>query len=593
MQGRPTVLMPVENGEVLRSFSDRNGALTTGGPRRFAHACFGATWAHTDWVLPTNLEQFAMRVGTRLGHPDTEYWIREHTLAPFYSRTLSERRVKQLQVRLSRPSPGRRAPLVAFSMEEWFAPSARLCPECDELHQVEQGFSWIHRCWLLPFVTRCDKHGELLQEYPLWTPRKRGPRRESAVMPGREREGLKLAQRSREMLECEMPVLNELAALLTSRGFKRPSGQVRRVPLVELLSSHAGGRSEHPELAWLLGRRSGLTQLISPIWMSGKVTLHPTVAMFVLDVLREQPEVQRQLQLDLHERYTEQQRKIDGLSEALASSATVTQAAKKAGVSVTTAVVTALAAGRIVRLRPKVLNEPKRAEVEGLLAAGVAPLQVAASTKLSLSTVYRVLRASKVVQAERTQHLRQTAIQQRKDSWTALMSREHDLGTTELRRLEPGVYTYLYRHARSWLDEVCPAKRRPTAPEAARSRLPSGADDVLAATIRSATHASGDAKVTSTSLLDQGAARASSLKMVKAPSARAALLETQESDKDFVLRRLEAAVEKVLADGYAATPWRVLRASGLRSTTVSNAEVRVAEVIRFRRAQLMQKVANA
>jgi len=170
MQGLPTVLVPVETGEAVRSYADRTMALTTGGPRRLADMCFGANWAQTDWVLPTNLEQFAVRVGAPLGHPDTEYWVREHTLAPFYSSTLSVRRAEQLQARLVKPSPGRRAPLVAFSMEEWFAPCARLCPECDARHQSEQGFSWIDRRWLLPFVTRCDKHGELLQEYPLWCP---------------------------------------------------------------------------------------------------------------------------------------------------------------------------------------------------------------------------------------------------------------------------------------------------------------------------------------------------------------------------------------------------------------------------------------
>lgn len=592
MLGWPTVLTPVEPGEAVRSYVDRTVAVSTCSPRRFAKECFGATWAHTDWILPTNLEMFATRVGARLGHPDTEYWALEHTLAPFYSRTLPPRRAEQLHLRLARPSPGRRTPLVAFSMEEWFAPSARLCPECDLLQQAAQGFSWIHRCWLLPFVTRCAKHGELLQEYPLWTPWERGPKRERAVLPGKEREGLKLAQRSSEMLECEHSVREELAGLLTSRGFKLPSGKVRRLALVELLESHVIGRIEHPELAWLLGTRSKLTRLVSPLWIPSKVTLHPTVAMFVLDALREQPEVQRQLQFDLREHQAEQLRNCDVLGDALTSTATTTQAAKMVGVSVTTAVVRALAAGRSVRLRPKVLKESKRAEIEGLLAAGKAPLQVAAATNLSLASVYRVLRACPVVQAKRTQLLRQSAIQQRKDKWTALMSREQDLGITGLRRLEPGIYTYLYRHAREWLEEVCPPKRRPAARKAVLSRVPSGADEVLAAYIRKAGLMSGDAKATMTRLLLQSAARCSTMKIDGAPLARAALLDTQESNEHFVLRRLGAAVEHVLAAGYSATAWRVLRKSGLRETTVNNARIQVPEVILACSAERMKRASN-
>lgn len=593
-QGQPSVLVPAETGEALRSHADRIQAFTTRGRLDLAQACFGASWAQTDWVLPTNLEQFATRIGSRLGQPDAQYWVEEHTLEPFYARTLTQRRTDLLQARLARPGRGRRAPLVAFSMEEWFVPTARLCPECDDRHQSELGFSWVHRCWLLPFVTRCTEHGELLHEHPQWTPRGRGPRREREVIPWRQELGLDLARRSRNMLECEQSVLNELAGLLTSRGFKHPGGTVRRAPLVEVVGRYASGRSEHPELAWLLGTRAKLTRLLSPLWSRGKVTLHPTVALYVLDALREQPEVQPQLELELNlrERQAEQVRKWQALGEALAAAPTATQAAKSTGVSVTTAVVSALSAGLEVQLRPKVLTKAKRAQVEALLAAGKRPGQVAAATGLSPSTIYRVMRANSTVREQNAQVLRQASISHRKEVWMTLMARKPELGVAELRRLEPGVYTYLYRHARDWLQEASPAKRKPVTPAAVAGRLPSGADAVLAATIRAAGQASAHSRVTPTQLLAKGALRASSLKKVKAPGATAALTGAAESDRSYVVRRLEAAVTKVLQDGLAVTPWRVLRASGLRSTTVFNAKVRVADVIHSCRAQRMRKVAN-
>lgn len=590
--GPPAVLMPVETGEALRSLTGRIQAFTTRGRLDLAQACFGSSWAETDWVLPTNIEQFAAHVGIRLGRPEADYWVEEHTLAPFYSRTLTDRRSLQLKARLARPTPGRRAPLVAFSMEEWFATTARLCPACDERNQAQLGFSWVHRSWMLPFVTRCCEHGVLLQDFPNWSPRHRGPRRQREVLPGREQSGLSLARRSQEMLECEQPVLGELGGLLASRGFKHPSGTVRRTLLVELVSRYAHGRSEHPELAWLLGSRAKLTQLLAPLWSRGKVTLHPTVAMYVLDALREQPEVLPQLGLDLRERQAEQLRKRQALGAALARTSNATQAAKVAGVSVTTAVTTALAAGVQVRLRPKVLKKAKRAQVEALLAAGRLPSQVAAKTKLSLSTIYRVAKANKAVSEQNAQKLRQAGIEQRKAVWVALMAREPALGISELRRLEPGVYAYLYRNARDWLHNVSPDKRRPVASRTPRGRLPMGADQVLAQTIRQAANADSEARATATRLLTQGSLRASSLKKVKAPLARAALREAAEANRPFVLRRLEAAVAKVLADGYAATPGRVSRASGLRSSTVIEAKVCVADVIRACRAQRMRKVVN-
>lgn len=586
------VLLPVEVNEALRSITARIAAMTTTSRRDLAQSCLGARWAEIDWVLPTNLRSFTEQVGARIGLPSVDYWLRAHTLAPFYSSTLTDSKSSAMAARLNHPVPGRRHPLVAFSVEEWLAPTARLCLACDERAQGDVGFSWVKRSWLLPFVTRCPEHGEILHAYPGWSPRSRGPDRKRTVLQGREKAGLELSSLSQNFLESGQSVLPELARLLASKGYRHKSGKVRRRTLVEMVSRYVDGRIEHPELSWLLTSPSKLGRLLAPIWSPDKVALHPSVAIYLLNALRDQPEVCPQLHLDLEEKQLHRQQKYEAFVAALGASTSVTQAAKAVGLSVTTAVTAAISLGATVRLRPKVLTAARRIEVESLLAAGYAPAQAAAQTKLSLSTVYRVAKTSPAVSDERLQKRRQQALDERKTVWSTLMVQNPGATTSELRRIAPSVYAYLYRNARTWLQEMCPSRQKVPAIGASAGRLPAAADELLAAAIRRAAEVRGKDKATATRLLAEASKRSSSLANVQAPLAKAALGEVAESSSDFVTRRLAVAADQVLAEGHAAAPWRVIRKSGLRASTVTKSQVSAADVAGSRCAFKSHEEAN-
>jgi hypothetical protein len=261
----PPLLPPVLQGEALRSFYARLEGMNRTNRLDLAKMCFGRTWAAADWVLPTNIGDFSRSVGVHLGEPDADYWIENHSLAPFYSATLKPKRQEKFHERLVHGSLGRRMPLVAFSMEEWFSPVARLCPACDEETQRSLGFSYVQRHWLLPYVTRCELHDEPLCDYTDWTPLECGAPRKREFVPGRQGGGLWLAHRSREVLANGQAMLDKLESLLVTRGYMLHSGRVRRQALVELIWQRAKSRIEHPELAWLFATQTNVARLLSPL----------------------------------------------------------------------------------------------------------------------------------------------------------------------------------------------------------------------------------------------------------------------------------------------------------------------------------------
>ncbi|MFZ5643056.1 MAG: TnsD family Tn7-like transposition protein [Bacillota bacterium] len=50
-----------------------------------------------------------------------------------------------------------------------------------------------------------------------------------------------------------------------------------------------------------------------------------------------------------------------------------------------------------------------------------------------------------------------------RNSWLRLLDKDPSLGKTEMRKKEPGVYAWLYRHDRQWLDDNSPASKKKVA----------------------------------------------------------------------------------------------------------------------------------
>jgi hypothetical protein len=570
-----TTVLPIHPGEDLRSFANRqtlvNSLLSTVVAREGS-----GKWATPAWGLPTGLRQFASRYGIQLQLPTAQDWMREHTLAPYYLTTVPAQRRAAFVERLLECRPGPRRPLLAIAAVEWFAPTAVLCPVCDDEHLARYGYSIVLRQWLVPFATRCAVHGELLQRFPNWTPAARGLGSAVDVLPLRRLQGLATTYVGQEMLRSGQNLLEELGCLLQSRGYVSVRGRIRRKELCTALIEYAKGRLEHLEFDTLFASHTSVARLISPLW-NPKCCMHPAVAHMLLQALREAKEV-GQAQLWSPARLN----KRDDLLKAIECCSTLTEAAKLAGVTVTTAAIRARATGRQFAERPKKLDAKMRVRVEKLLRNGHGIAAVARHTGLSSVTVYRVLNANPELKACVHAEKRAKEVEDRRNAWLAQVQDNPSVLGKELRRIAAADYAFLYRWDRVWLSQHSPMRTKPRAPSGLGStRSPPGASEQLKARIRQARVQDPmdlRARLTPTRLLTLAGRGAGSTSRHSA-ELKDALNQSSETLQAFVRRRLSAATARLHNTGQPLKAWAVVRESRLRTETIWRSGVSVEEVM--------------
>lgn len=580
----PSLRPPVIPGEALRSYYDRAKLLNLAfsGPGRLGES--RVRWRNPDWSLPAGLEEFAQGWGASIKLPSGRYWVARHTLAPYFQSTLPPARRERLVRCMLQPVPGPRRPLLSITLTEWFSKVPVLCHVCDVEAEARHGFSCVQRHWLLPFLTRCHIHGEPLAQYDKWSPAARGPRTTLALLPFRAEAGRFLTEASLDVIEQQRLQLDELGALLQSRGFVTKGGRLRRARLCEMVLAYSRGRYEHPELDALLSCEASVAKLLAPLWCE-RVCLHPVIAHVLASALREQCEFK---QLALLE--SERKIRLRELRDALASSPTASAAARATGVCVTTAAIHARAAGKVLSERPKKLKPYVRDLVMDLLVSGAEVADTAALTGLSLVSVYRALASNPGLREARADSKRAKEVAARQASWLDVIQRSPGLCVRQLRLKAPALYAYLYRHCREWLSEVTPRMRERRKPSPSRRRAPLGADLALARRLNGAAQVNAmelPARKTRTALL----AEAGRPHDVPSPGSMASMVlqDNSESLRCFVYRRLSAAAARLYNEGLDLAPWRVERACGLRTSVITKSGVRTEMVIADTKAAALRR----
>ena len=578
------LLPPLHHGEALRSYFERTQLLNAPAAPSETYEQPRARWHTPEWCLPTGILWFARAYGEPLGYGDPSYWIARHTLAPYYASTMASVRRTRFDARLLKPSQGPRRPLLPLALSEWFAKVPTLCPACDEDSLVCRGFSQVQRHWLLPFMTRCQIHGEPLSEYPEWSPFSRGRASPLPRVPSRRDAGVRLAKESLELLEDEASLLGALGQLVKSRGFATRSGRIRRQCLVQKVMSYGKNRYEHPELKSLVEKQSSLEKLLGPLW-TPRACLHPVVAQLVMNALSELPHLE-QLPLWPSQRAL----KLAELDTALRNGASLSCAAHQVGLSVTVAVVRARAAGIVVKARPKKLTEPVRQHMLQLLSSGVGIAKVAEQGKISLVTVYRLLASCPTLRDALNADKRALATERTKAEWIRLVEANPGICAKALRAQAPSVYAYLYRHVREWLACHTPRSGKPRVSLRASPRAPDGADFALASRLRGVTKPDAmdmPVRTTKTSLLKEVGR---SNHVVLPGSAPDVLLKDKsESVQQFVYRRLSAATSHLYSYGPELALWRVERESGIRPSVIARSGVRTEKVVADTRAAALRR----
>jgi len=572
-----TTVLPIVTSEDVRSFTARQQLVNCLSPTTHARRD-GGKWTTPAWGLPTGLARYASRYGSQLGLPLGVDWMRRHTLAPYYLSTLPCERHAAFEARLLDYRPGPRRPLLPIAAAEWFTPLAVLCPACDDEHLAAFGFSVVLRQWLLPFATRCAVHGELLRQYPAWTPLGRAAAVPIQVRPLRRNQGIAMAEAGGNALHTGQSLLELLGGLLQSRGLVTAVGRIRRKPLCAAFHAYAANRFEHSNLDALLSMQTSVARVLAPIW-TPRSCLHPAVAYALVEALQDSKEVEQE---QLWPSPAGKVDRMNGLAAALASCETLTEAAQKAGVTVTTAAVRARAMGVPFSERPKKLDAQLRLRVEDLLLHGKSVGDVAKRTGLSDVTVYRVVKSNPQLAAVLACLKKEEQLRTRRGDWLQAAQANPSASRKQLRENATAAYAYLYRWDRAWLA-INPSGRQPHKPAATvrTTRAPVGAQEELLARLRQLQAADSmelSPRLTLTRQL-KAAGRSNSSPAKQTLQLKEALEATSETVRDFVRRRLSAAAARVHNAHQPLTISAIERGSRLRPDTIRRSGVRTEVVV--------------
>ena len=163
----------------------------------------------------------------------------------------------------------------------------------------------------------------------------------------------------------------------------------------------------------------------------------------------------------------------------------------------------------------------------------------------------------------------ETQLTERKNKWLELQEEYPDKSKTELRKIAPDVYVFLYRNDRDWLNEFSPTKKRIQTPnqrvnwkkrdtellnrvQKVVRNWDKDADKPIKITVTSIGR-----KINELSLLQK--------KQIKYPKLWNISVKYQRIQCPSK-RRVEFTIEKLKQEGEAILEWQIYRKAGLRPT---------------------------
>lgn len=160
------------------------------------------------------------------------------------------------------------------------------------------------------------------------------------------------------------------------------------------------------------------------------------------------------------------QKKIQFL-KLIAQGVSSTESSRKMRIEPATGIKWAKEAGIIIKRKPKKLKGPLVADIKTKIEAGIEKSLIAASHKVSISTIARILYSDPDLESTWKQNnfLRKRDSYRRK--WHLLRKSYGHLGVKAVRGMSKATYTWLYRHDHIWLktenskiDKIKPDRRQ-------------------------------------------------------------------------------------------------------------------------------------
>jgi len=151
--------------------------------------------------------------------------------------------------------------------------------------------------------------------------------------------------------------------------------------------------------------------------------------------------------------------------------------------------------------------------------------------------------------------------------WESAREGNPGLSKTEIRNLFPGVYVWLYRHDRVWLDENSPKKSDTVHQDYRRIDWEQRDYEMEQAVLSSVERIRAENKRVTKTAIGRELKRPSWIEkhLDKLPRTKAAIEHESESCEDFQIRRVYRVAAVYKSTGYTLKNWQLVRKAGLRA----------------------------
>jgi len=211
-------------------------------------------------------------------------------------------------------------------------------------------------------------------------------------------------------------------------------------------------------------------------------------------------------------------------------------------------------------------------ELQSLLGQNLSYREIARRLHVDTNTVIKYERflKSECIQIKKTSNQNKgEEVKSQRQEWLLLMKENPDLSKTELRKLKPSTYIFLYRHDKDWLDENSPKRLRVKVEnnrvnwqerdQEILQRVQIATDELknLNGKVRRITVKSLGDTIGERALLEQH--------LNKMPNTKVFIQQVRESEQEFRLRRVKQVIAEMNEEGEVIKIWKVLRMASIKS----------------------------
>jgi len=435
-------------------------------------------------LFPSNLPQVFSHL--QLPFETVEEFIEYHTAIPYFRIFSDAARWTRIAESISRGNAKNAKICLGILASRIGAEDVlRYCPECAKADLEVIGTSTWYRVHQLPGVLFCPYHGiqlvsllclaQRLKRQQLFLP-------EQALKWKRDidisidnhltrKRLLLVARLSAQLLTSQKAPLGPKTLQgkylhhLATVGLATAKLRVRRIELKQDFTNFWSSLRETEPFASLLDRCDSANSWLNDLLIRSRSTHHPLKHVLMIGYLN--GKLDSFLSVGSQETFAivrPSLRSTHGcdteVNDLLMQGHSLHQIAEKSKLSINSVLVRAERMGFKIKRRPKKLDDELLSTIKDLLRTGTLISEIMSQTKLSSSTINRILMSSNSLQIERTFNRTESRRRLARNNLLIAVKSNPDASFKGLRLSIPADFAWLYRHDRLWLTEQIRPKDR-------------------------------------------------------------------------------------------------------------------------------------